>query len=378
MDWTIVRRAPATLAALTCTGVGITYNAGFAEQFGTAAVALAVASDVLKTCAGPALTAAIGERQWIRATASALVLVVTLTVSLVAAFGSAQHNRETATDDRAGKMLAYDSAAADVTRLDKELGALGTPRPVDVIMADIQGAKIDMGIWRRSKQCADITRAESKAACQPILALYRERGAAARRSELEPQLTAAKTVLATIGPRPQNADPQAHALSLVTGLPEDTIRLAISALIVALIEVGAIGGAIMAARPVTPRSANDNTPPLASVATTVASRATVVGHGNCLDATVATVPCLLGSARLAPSIVATTVASKATVTVAKPEAWADLQALLATGAIVPSQDLLVARWGQAPDRVSKWLLEWERDGVICRARDGRHKVIRAA
>ena len=56
-------------------------------------------------------------------------------------------------------------------------------------------------------------------------------------------------VVGVIGTRPANADPQAHAIANLTGLSEDTIRLAISALIVVLIEVGAIGGGIMATAP---------------------------------------------------------------------------------------------------------------------------------
>ena len=49
----------------------------------------------------------------------------------------------------------------------------------------------------------------------------------------------------------------------MNGLPEDAIRLAISALIVVLIEVGAIGGGIMAAAPkaavVVPEPVSDDT-----------------------------------------------------------------------------------------------------------------------
>ena len=141
----------------------------------------------------------------------------------------------------------------------------GSPRPVSVIQAEVQSTKIDIGLWRRSSQCADISKADTWAACQPILALYKERGNAARKAEVEPLLVAAKAKLAEIGTRPANADPQAHAIASVTELPEDTIRMAISALIVVLIEVGAIGGGIMAtapkAAPVTEPAAITDTAP---------------------------------------------------------------------------------------------------------------------
>ena len=128
--------------------------------------------------------------------------------------------------------------------------------------------KIDLALWRRSSQCSDISKPDTWAACQPILALYKERGNAARKAELEPLVIAAKAKLAEIGTRPANADPQAHAIASVTGLPEETVRLAISALIVVLIEVGAIGGGIMATAP---KVAAPKVEPIAPVKETTAA-----------------------------------------------------------------------------------------------------------
>ena len=128
-----VARAPVTLAALTCMGVGMHYNASFAAQYGPAAIALGIASYVLKSLAGSIMLSAWRNAEYTKAVASFVALVVTLTVSLVAAFGCAQFVRETATDDRAAKIAAYNSATADIRRLEAELALLGTPRPVLVI-----------------------------------------------------------------------------------------------------------------------------------------------------------------------------------------------------------------------------------------------------
>jgi hypothetical protein len=190
--WDGIKRIPATIAALTCTGVGIVYNAEFARQFGEAAIALAVAADILKALAGPTILAAVRAREFGRAGAAFVVLVVTLCFSLVAAFGSAQHRREDATEERADAIRAFKDAERRQTALEAELSQLGNPRPVDLIQAEVQSAKIDMGIWRRSKQCADISRGDTKDACAPILALYRERGAAARKVEIDAELGAHK------------------------------------------------------------------------------------------------------------------------------------------------------------------------------------------
>lgn len=61
---------------------------------------LAIAFDVLKASAGPLFMQDVRYRDWVRAGAAFVVGVVTLAVSLVAAFGSAQHVREASSDER--------------------------------------------------------------------------------------------------------------------------------------------------------------------------------------------------------------------------------------------------------------------------------------
>lgn len=62
----------------------------------------------------------------------------------------------------------------------------------------------------------------------------------------------------------------------------------------------------------------------------------------------------------------------------KEQALADLQRLLARGAVIGSQDILVQRWGVAKGTVSKWISQWESDGLVERSADGRCKQIAAA
>lgn len=100
---------------------------------------------------------------------------------------------------------AYDTAAAELVKL-------GSPRPVPVIQAEVQSTKIDMSVWRRSQQCADISRDDTKAACEPILKLYKERGAAARKAELEPEVARLRAELAKLD-RPEEATASESAVS---------------------------------------------------------------------------------------------------------------------------------------------------------------------
>ena len=266
--WEGLKRLPATSAALVCTCVGISYNAQFAQQFGETAIALAIASDILKAASGPIFMSAIAAREWGRAGAALLVGIVTLAVSLVAAFGSAQHVREANTDERRAAIRAFDDAEKLKAAIETELALLGNPRPVAMIQSDIKNFPIDARLWSRSNLCEDATKPDTQAYCQPIIDLYKERGAAARKTEIEANgkdgFTLAQLNAIIAKGKPAHADPQAAAISALTGFHEDHIRIGISILIVAVIEVGTFGGSIMAAKPMQSRipvnPANDAIP----------------------------------------------------------------------------------------------------------------------
>jgi hypothetical protein len=109
--------------------------------------------------------------------------------------------------DEGGARGAHDRAEAAYKRTSAELEALGTPRPVSVIQAEIKAFPIDWPLWSRSKQCEDATKPDTQEYCKPVLALYKERGAAARKTELEPEVSRLRDELASL-PRPEVATAQ--------------------------------------------------------------------------------------------------------------------------------------------------------------------------
>lgn len=132
----------------------------------------------------------------------AAVLLITISITAMASHIIEAQRAKVADEggdrgrhDRAKK--AYDEAVA-------ELATLGTPRPVSVIQAEVQATKIDMVVWRRSIQCSDVSREDSKAACEPILKLYKERGNSARKLELDPQVAKLRDQLGKLQ-RPEEA-----------------------------------------------------------------------------------------------------------------------------------------------------------------------------
>lgn len=140
-------------------------------------------------------------------TAGALLLAVSAT-AMVSHILEAQRAKVA---DEGGARGAYDRADAAYKRAAAELEALGNPRPVSVIQADVRNFKIDAALWRRSAQCEDATKPDTQAYCEPILALYKERGAAARKTELEPKVAQLRDELASIT-RPEAATAEETAI----------------------------------------------------------------------------------------------------------------------------------------------------------------------
>lgn len=157
-----------------------------------------------------------------RRIAAGAIFAVLFLASMIAVDGMMMKFRSDWAAGRGNAITAHADAKREVERLAKEIDLLGDPRPVATIQAAVQTTRIDGAIWRRSKQCEDISRDDTKEACRPILELYKERGNAARKAELEPQLAAARAKLEKIDP-PKAADPQAAALAAWLGTEEALI-----------------------------------------------------------------------------------------------------------------------------------------------------------
>lgn len=158
-----------------------------------------------------ALTPLAPARQRIVAGLAAALL---LAVSVTAMASHILEASRAKVADEGGARESYDRAKAAYQAKAAELAALGDPRPVAVIQAEVQATRINMGVWRRSGQCADITRDDTKKACEPILALYKERGAAARKAELAPEVDRLRQDLARLE-RPEQASDAETAVSAV-------------------------------------------------------------------------------------------------------------------------------------------------------------------
>lgn len=75
---------------------------------------------------------------------------------------------------------------------------------------------------------------------------------------------------------------------------------------------------------------------------------------------------------------ATVAANNSRTVASKAAAEADVIRLVARGEELPNQDALASRWGVHKGTASKWLADFERRGLVTRARDGRNKRVAAA
>lgn len=136
-----------------------------------------------------------------------LAAALLLSVSATAMVSHILEAQRAKVADEGGARSAYDRAEAAYKRAAAELEALGNPRPVSVIQADVRAFPIDPALWRRSKQCEEATKADTQAYCDPLLKLYKERGVAARKTELEPEVARLRDELAS-QTRPEAATAQ--------------------------------------------------------------------------------------------------------------------------------------------------------------------------
>ena len=328
--------AQAPQTAITVHGVEV---APWVIFFAVTAFALDSAKPLMMQVAGTP------ERGAARRLVAGLTFLVLFVGSMIAVDGMMMKLRSDWAAGRGGAIGHHKEAKKAVEELEAAMAAVGPARPVAEINAQIKAYPIDMVVWRRSKECQEISRDDTKKLCEPILALYQERGRAARRTELEPKLAEARARLAGMDP-PKSADPQAEAWSRATGWDETLVAYVMVAVLGLAIEIVACFGTWIAMQPRQSGSpeAKDNEPPKAA----------------------AKVGCFETSAPKSPKGQRLT----------RAEVLTDLMLRAATGRTFRSQEEAAFHYGVSPSRFSEWSKDWEAEGSLPKRRMiGRCKVL---
>ena len=154
----------------------------------TTYAAASVAADVFKTVAPLLVLSLRGQRQYTLATAGLVLWLGCVAWSMTSAVGFVLSTRGEVIAEHAAKTATRHGWEAKVERDETQLATLGRHRPSAVIKAELASATVPLHIWRRSRQCSDLTLEESRSACAPVLGLRKELAAAEAAERLEAQL----------------------------------------------------------------------------------------------------------------------------------------------------------------------------------------------
>jgi hypothetical protein len=331
---------------------------------------VAGAADYVK---GNALATVIDGPGVMRRLIALPLFVVLFIASMIAVDGVLLKLRDALVSGPAAVISEHDRAVAGHRASVAELATLGTVRAPDAIRADMDAAPVSRSVFRRTAECTDITKDESLAACQPLLALRKEMAQAIRKRELESARDKAAARLDSLGPRPASADPQAEAVAHAAGVSVSTAAWILIGIVGLAIELAACFGMYVLNRPAAHRPANENRPaagddrPAAlSDAELATIRAKFLAPDDRPDG-----PKPGRSAPLPANVVPLADAKARTLRTIRSE--------LAAGRTIPSQADLCRTVGVARSTLSDWLAEWEAAGELPRRQIvGRCKRIASA
>lgn len=200
-----------------------------------------VAADCLKALVPFFFFAAIRNRMWSQAAASAVVWVVVTTYSLTSALGHAALNRFDTAGQRTLAADNHKDLRADLDRAKEQLSWIPQHRPASTVQGEIDRVKTQKA-WTFTSGCTDITGKQGRDFCQGYHSLNAELASGTEAKALEDRIATLQGKLEQSGhaggAMMADADPQAAVLSKLSGLDLDKVQMAMTIFIALLIEVG--------------------------------------------------------------------------------------------------------------------------------------------
>lgn len=245
--------AAGVLLAVSC---AMNYQFGFSlgrtEFDGQIYGAASAAADCMKALVPFFFFAAVRNKSWSQAAASALVWVVVTAYSLTSALGHAALNRLDTAGQRASAAQSYQDHRADLARAKEQLSWVPQHRPAQTVQADIESVKNERR-WSLSGGCTDVTTSKSRSFCEKYHGLQAELASAEQSVALEARIADIQAKLATSTGTTvmSEADPQAAVLAKLAGVLMPSIKIedvqtALTVFIALLLEVGSAFGMYIA------------------------------------------------------------------------------------------------------------------------------------
>jgi hypothetical protein len=207
--------------------------------------AASAAADCMKALVPFFFFAAVRNRMWSQAAASAVVWVVVTAYSLTSALGHAALNRLDTAGQRTATAENYKDQRADLARAQEQLSWIPQHRPAQAVQSDLDALKDDKS-WANTAQCSNVTGPKSRGFCQKYHALSAELASAQQTVALEARVAdiKAKMATATAGHAvTSEGDPQAAVLAKLAALIAPSIKVedvqtALTVFVALLLEVG--------------------------------------------------------------------------------------------------------------------------------------------
>lgn len=223
------------------------YSLGKTEMDGLIYGAASAAADCFKALVPFFFFAAIRNRMWSQAAASALVWVVVLAYSLTSALGHAALNRLDTAGQRAAQAQSYQDLRSDLKHAEDQLSWTPQHRPAATVQAELDGLKTQR-LWNLSASCSDIKGKQSRDFCQQVHGLEAERASAEKADLLVQQISAVKAKIANANGQNgstvmSEADPQAAVLAKLAaflgfGFKVEDVQTTLAIFVALLLEVG--------------------------------------------------------------------------------------------------------------------------------------------
>lgn len=228
------------------------FSLGKTEFDGQIYGAASAAADCFKALVPFFFFAAIRNRMWSQAAASAVVWVVVMAYSLTSALGHAALNRLDTSGQRAVQAASYKDLRTDLKRAEDQASWVPQHRPAQTVQSQIDGLK-GQRAWTWTNGCTDINGKLNREFCQQYHALSAELASAQQAVALDARIAEIKSQLAHVEGATvmSEADPQAAVLARLAGfvmpsIKVDDVQTALTIFVALLLEVGSGFGMFVA------------------------------------------------------------------------------------------------------------------------------------
>jgi len=220
------------------------YSLGRTELDGQIYGAASAAADCMKALVPFFFFAAVRNRVWSQAAASALVWLVVTAYSMTSALGHAALNRFDSTGHRAQEAQVYQDLRGELKRADEQAGWIPQHRPFETVQSAIEGHKAQAA-WKWTNGCKEATSKTEQKYCQQFQALNAELASAGAAKDADAKIEALKAKIASMegSTAMSEADPQAKVLTelasmALPGVKIENVQMALTLFVALLLEIG--------------------------------------------------------------------------------------------------------------------------------------------